>query len=261
MRHTKDTLDNEEYEDKLLKEIGKNFSMERVYQDIRAKETLQIIRKIHPSSILDIGFGPVPIFTLLPSISSYVGVEPSKKFFDHARMVSAGKNGVELIQGQVETVVDRLQRGKYDLIILNSLLHEVQDPELVVRIVHTLCKERTTVIATVPNALSFHRLLAFHSGLVSSVTSRSRKDQKFDRKMHFDKSSLTDLFVKEGFRVRNIYTYFIKVFSDAQIERMLRMGIISKDIIEGFQEMSKYVPDYGAEILIETELDGNSILK
>jgi len=57
-----------------------------------------------------------------------------------------------------------------------------------------------------------------------------------------------------GFSILNYWTYFIKPFSNEQMEKLLRLKIIDKKIIVGFKNMSKYLPDMGCEMFVEVKI-------
>jgi len=117
-----------------------------------------------------------------------------------------------------------------------------------------LCNKDTIVIINVPNANSFHRLLAFEANIIRSIFEPSKTDLMFNRYTRFDKQLLFKLLDYNGFAILNYWTYFIKPFSNEQMERLLKLKIIDKKIIVGFKNMSKYLPDMGCEMFVEVKI-------
>lgn len=239
------------YANTLLKEMEKSFSMERLYETARRKRTLELIEEINAKSILDVGCGPHPILSYCSEISSYTAVEPQYIFYRNAIKISRRTHiETKILLGKFEDHYKLLRDKNFDLIILNSLLHEVASPSKFLKLVRQVCDENTLVVATVPNSQSFHRLLAYEIGLISSIYDTSAKDSLFKRVTHFDVNSLSSLFVKNHFEVITTYTYFMKLFSDSQIEEMYNRKMISKEVVFGLDKISKYVGNFGAEIFI-----------
>ena len=137
------------------------------------------------------------------------------------------------------------------------LLHEVDDPDEVIKLVRHFCDSNTVVLVSVPNARSFHRLLAYESGIITSIYEDSNKDKLFNRKTHYDKDKLGIHFIKNGFYVKKAETYFIKILSDKQLEKLVESKIISRKTLLGFDRMSAYIPDLRAEIYLEAKILAN----
>src|SRR5437762_1281716 len=84
---------------------------------------------------------------------------------------------------------------------LPSLVHEVEDSERVVETTRSLCTTQTIVHVNVPNAHSFHRLLAYEMGLIENVHQRSDIQQRMQQSHTCDTSSLGDLVSRSGFAI------------------------------------------------------------
>jgi hypothetical protein len=100
----------------------------------------------------------------------------------------------------------------------------------------------------VPNAKSFHRLLALEAGLIDSIYQYSENDKIFQRRAVFNIGTYSDLFRRNGFTIRECGTYFIKPFTHQQMDKMVSGGIIDSKVLDGLNNMIKYLPEFGAEI-------------
>jgi SAM-dependent methyltransferase len=182
---------------------------------------------------------------------AFTVVEPSHEFVAHARALAAGRGDVRVLQGFFEDVRLQLAAGSFDLVVVSSLLHEVPDPQALLRAVRAVCGPETVVHLNVPNMRSFHRLLAFEMGLIPSVFEPSEIERRFQRHTRYDMPGLLALVGEQGFRVLASGTYFVKPFTHGQMEAMLAAGIIDARVIDGLARMVRYMPDLGCEMYVD----------
>ncbi|MBR1730094.1 MAG: hypothetical protein IJ728_11305 [Selenomonadaceae bacterium] len=146
--------------------------------------------------------------------------------------------------------------GAFDCIIVSSLLHELEQPIDFLKKIIEVCDDNTAVYMNVPNAKSFHRVLAYESGLIPAFNAFNEKNKVMQQHSVFDLDSLEELITiaaKESGRKIQILdkcSSFIKPFTHKQMEACLNNGIINANIINGFDNMIKYMPDLGSEIYI-----------
>lgn len=244
------------YSETYLKNRRGPFSMERVLDNVRSKKIIEFLKKNRSVNILDIGCGPFPLFSRYDSFESYTAIEASQTFFEGAVRLAKkhSSRAIHLYYGKMEEIASSLPPSNYDAIIVSSLLHEVPNPEVVVRVIRTLCNRNTAVIANVPNAKSIHRMLAFESGLIDSPCADSLTDRIYKRSEHFDNVTFKNLFTRNGFKIIDSYTYFIKLFSNKQLEMIYDSKVLDKKVFKGFEKMSKHLPDFGAELFLEAKI-------
>ncbi|MHA1766082.1 MAG: hypothetical protein ACTSVK_07440, partial [Promethearchaeota archaeon] len=73
---------------------------------------------------------------------------------------------------------------------------------------------------------------------------------RFNRKTRFDQEKLLQIVENNEFSVIEMGSYFIKPFTNEQMESMLEKNIINLKVIEGLEKIIKYFPKYGAEIYV-----------
>jgi SAM-dependent methyltransferase len=197
-----------------------------------------------------------PLFLYCTDYKTYTIVEPSDELVQHARKLAKNKRNITIIHGFMEEVYKKLieSRHGFDFIILSSVLHEVPDPNKLLQAVYQICSTETVVHINVPNAYSFHRILAYEMGLISDIFEKSETDIKFQRHTNFDKQLLFKMLEENGFQIITYGTYLVKPFNNEQMEKILEQGILSKDIIEGLEMMVKYLPDMGCEIFVNAKV-------
>jgi SAM-dependent methyltransferase len=243
--------DMEGYTDLYEAHYAVGFSMERVINEARRRIILGSMATHASRSILEIGCGLEPLFTFVADFEAFTVVEPSARFAENARRLAAADRRVTIVEGFVEDVAGVLEGGTFDFVVASSLLHEVPDPDRLLRSIRALSGPDTVVHVNVPNVRSFHRLLAVEMGLIDSVFTQSETEARFGRHTRFDLPSLVSVFEADGFAVVDSGTYFIKPFTHEQIEAAVDRGAIDREVVRGLERMGKYLPEMGAEMYVE----------
>lgn len=242
-----DGVDRGQYYDEYMSQHeNKEFSMEAVLSEERRAVELRCIDRLDPSTVLEVGCGLDPLFKHTTGVPSHTVVEPVEEFVKRARS-AATEDTVTVVQGELQDVTDQLERG-YDLVVLSSLLHEVPNPDELLAAVRDIARPETRVHINVPNVQSFHRLLAYEMGLLDRVDETSEMESRFQRHTHFDEEKLRSILNDHGFDVEDFGTYFVKPFSNAQLEEILEQGIADESLIRGLRGMCKHLPGMGAEM-------------
>jgi 2-polyprenyl-3-methyl-5-hydroxy-6-metoxy-1,4-benzoquinol methylase len=248
MDHNPSTLDM--YGELYGAEHQKAFSFEAVLSASRREKAIQYVQKTPHRSILEVGCGPVPLFTDLTGYDQYTVIEPIKAFARNASRIADRYSGVCVIEAFIEQAyaTSLIRDQQFDCIILSGVLHEVPDPGMLLKVIMCLCGKDTRVFISTPNMLSVHRLLACEMGLISDITEPSGLDIRFGRPHRFDRDSLCSLLEKHGFEILQFATYFIKPFTNEQMEAMIDQGIIDRAVVQGLERLVRYMPDLGAEM-------------
>jgi hypothetical protein len=126
--------------------------------------------------------------------------------------------------------------------------HETKDPDTVLQAIGKICTGRTVVYSFVPNANSFHRLLASQMGIIKSIYQKSEYHILFQRQTVFDADTFSRLFTNQGSEIIESGSYFIKPFTNYQMGELLRKGIIDKCCLEGVAKMTELLPEMGTEL-------------
>ena len=232
-----------------IKEEQKPYSFEIILNNIRKKQIIKFLNKYNSENILEIGCGLEPLFLYYNNFDTYTIIEPSEVFCDYARNKIRGKfinRNINIIQGYIESVYKTLEN--YNFIILSSLLHEIPNPNEILQDVNKICDANTVVHINVPNVYSFHNLLGYEMGIIKDIFEESDTGIRFSRHTRFDKKILINMLEVNGFEIIEDGSYFIKPFTNKQMEKILKEKIVNEDIIEGLEKMIKYFPEFGAEI-------------
>jgi SAM-dependent methyltransferase len=229
-------------------------SFETVLVQIRREAVLSSLARHPHRRIVEVGCGFDALFPHLDDFDRFSIVEPSEEFVDAARVAAASDDRVMVHQGFLEEVAPQLDLTP-DFVVVSSLLHEVPDPQGLLAAVRSLCGAETVVHLNVPNMMSFHRLLAVEMGLIPTVFTPSQLELQFQRQSQYDMTSLLAAVTQAGFRVEVSGSYFLKPFSHAQMQAMLKAGIIDESVLAGLTGMVRHLPLMGCELYVELKAD------
>lgn len=220
--------------------------------EYRKKWVLEIIEKNNPKTILEIGCGVNPLFNFYADFELLTILEPTKLFYERAveEVSKRNLNKVQVFNNYFEDALDSVDSNTYDLIIISALLHEIPDLDGFFKRLKEIVKPGTTVHIDVPNANSFHRLLAVEMGLIKSQKEMSGNNIQLQQNRVFDINSLEKIVIDNGFEVVEKGSYFIKPYTHAQMQKMMDQNIIDTKVLDGLYNMIKYFPDFGSEIYI-----------
>ncbi len=240
-----------------LEKYEKNYEslpFEKTQALYRKRNILETIERYRPSSILEIGCGLDSICNYYTEFNAFTIIEPCKLFFENATYQAKENNKISVISGTLQENIKLLQSNSYDLIIMSSLLHEIPDCESLLSATAQLCTNKTIVHINVPNALSFHRLLALEMGLIQNVYEKSPVQKKMQQSHTFDLDILTKLVVKHGFKVDQKGSFFIKPFTHSQMALLQKVDIVTNKMLDGLYNLTKYFPENGSEIYMNIQL-------
>lgn len=225
------------------------------YQVLYRRRMLMDLFKEYPhKNVLEIGCGMEPLFSFLDmtDIEHYVVIEPVKHFCELASRANNHEK-VKIINEYMENYVNE-ENIEYDLIICSSLLHEVNSQDVLLKQIRKFCNEKTIVHINVPNAKSFHRLLAKEMHLIEDVHDFSKRDNLRQHTKVFDLEQLELTLNRSGFEVIKKGSYFIKPFTHDQMMACMNTNIITEQMLDGLNAMIKYMPEYGSDIYCNVKL-------
>ncbi len=214
----------------------------------RHKKAAEVMATKKARHILEIGCGLKPIYRYYDDYSTLTIIEPSTLFVEKLR--GDQPHSVRWINDELK--VDHIQdlAGQFDFIAVSSLLHELDDPEALLRTVAEIAAPRTSIHINVPNANSFHRLLAQEMGLIADVFELSERQVRFQQSSTFDIATLTDLVERCGLSIEESGSLFMKPFTHRQMQEMLNTNTIDARVIDGLSTLTKHFPDHGAELYL-----------
>ncbi len=238
------------YEDNYL-----DLPFEDALRKFRFRNLLTKLREYPHKRIIEIGPGSNPLFSYFSGFERMTIIEPGKNFAKIVRTQIGTRSDITLINDTIENISGQLGNDSYDLVIIGGFLHEIDNPDAVLSAVRVLCSDDTVVYTYVPNAQSFHRILAFKMGLIENVFQKSGHDELFKRQSVFDIESFKALMRNQGFKVIDSGSYFIKPFTHDQMKAIIDNHIIDNSCLEGLDKMVEYLPGMGSELWFSCKKD------
>jgi len=226
-----------------------DYGFEQVMVMQRRRFLLALIASAKPECIVEIGCGMEPLFYTADNFSRWITVEPAKVFAEQARRSAVDDERVTVIELPAEAIDWSTVLAKPpDLVLLSSLLHEIDDPAGMLRTIHSLGGPHTLVHANVPNANSFHRRLAVSMGLIAKTTEPSARNRQLMQRRVFIAAEFRALFKECGFQVLEEGGYFLKPFTHAQMDAI--GDTIGKDLLDGLYALGRELPELASEIYL-----------
>ena len=239
--------------DKYAKDYSKE-GFESIQEKFRRRKLIEVLNEFKPKEILDIGCGMKPLFTELKNVSfeKYICIEPSIDLYNNAEKESETVKNVKCINDFYPS--NKLKNEKFDFIICSSLLHEIENQESFVTSIKENCNKNSHVYFCVPNANSFHRILATRMGIIKDVKQITERNIELQQNNVFDKFLIKELLEKCGFQIEQSGTFFIKPFTHKQMYGAYKEKIIDEKVLEGLYNSSNDFPENGSELYVIAKL-------
>jgi 2-polyprenyl-3-methyl-5-hydroxy-6-metoxy-1,4-benzoquinol methylase len=225
---------------------------EPIMIEYRRKAVIINISKYKHNKILEIGCGNDPIFNFFSDYTKMTVVEPCKSFYDNAYQCK-NRDSITIHNNVFENASALLSGEEFDFIIISCLLHEIKDTSLFLTNLHGICNPSTTIHVSVPNANSFHRLLAMEMGIISDQYESSVMNKLMKQKI-FSLKSLSEKMILHDFKIIDSGSYFIKPFTHVQMQQLVDSKIIKRTLLDGLDRISKYMPDLGSEVFVNCRI-------
>lgn len=227
---------------------------EPVQARMRKRLLLDVLKRLKPRRILEIGCGTDALFRHSAEFDRFVIVEPGASFAAKARRDAAGDQRIVVVEGLIEDSTGPLLDERFEFIVVSGLLHEVPDPAAVLQCLRPLCSSGTVVHVNVPNANSLHRLLALEMGLIGCASEISNRQRALQQQRTFCLADLISLCEQAGFRTTEHGSYFIKPFTHSQMAELQTIGMLDARMLDGLFRLERHLPGLGSEIYVHLEL-------
>jgi 2-polyprenyl-3-methyl-5-hydroxy-6-metoxy-1,4-benzoquinol methylase len=227
---------------------------EHIQLQYRRKKVLEFVGALKPRSILEIGCGNDTISNYIVDYDSFYIVEPGRNFFSKAKEDIRKKNNIKIFNDYFENSIHNFLNVKFDLVIISSLLHEIEDTSFFLNKLKQVCNLSTIVHINTPNAHSFHRLLAVEMDLISDIHSKSSIQSTMQQNSIFNIDSLKDVLIENNFEVIDSGSFFIKPFTHEQMQKLYDQKIITDKILDGLFTLTDKFPQNGSEIYVNCKL-------
>jgi SAM-dependent methyltransferase len=109
---------------------------------------------------------------------------------------------------------------QYTNVILGHVLEHVEDPKHIVNKCIEWIEPGGRIIAATPNSNSLHRQVAVLAGLISNVDQLTEADISIGHRRVLNSVQLIDYFIDERLTITKCGGYYLKAFSNGQIEQI-----------------------------------------
>ena len=229
-----------------------NQPYEKYQVAFRKRKLIELLGKYDHSDLLEVGCGLESIFLDFSSYEKLSVVEPAEMFYLKAlEDVQKAKNkNITILKALLEEAETQLKKENFNFILVSSLLHEIPDQRAFLKTLHNISAPGTVIHINVPNAKSFHRLLAVEMGLIKNEFEMSASNLQFQQQRVFDLAALKNIVKDSGFDVIEAGSYSFKPFTHSQMQNMINNKSITEEMLNGFYKMEKYLPELGSEIFV-----------
>lgn len=234
-----------------------DYGFERVVVELRQRQILELITKMAPRIVVEVGCGLSPLFVPAQrgeiAFERWIVVEPAGDFVAAAQTQATGDQRIAIAESRAEEADwSALLPEAPSLIVISSLLHELAEPQRLLQTAAAIADAGSVVHANVPNADSLHRQLAVDMGLMDSVDAKSARNVALDQPHVFNREAFHRLFDAAGFDVFESGGYLLKPFAHAQMEAI--MPVLGADVLDGLFAMGQRMPELAAEIFVNARL-------
>jgi 2-polyprenyl-3-methyl-5-hydroxy-6-metoxy-1,4-benzoquinol methylase len=167
---------------------------------------------------------------------SVLAVDRSEPYLERLRARRLA--GVEALAADLRELGDV---GRFDHVVLTSVLHEVDDP---VALLAGVAEERLArgglVHVSLQNPLSLHRLVALEMGLIDGLTERSDRGVRFGTQRLYRADEVAELAARAGLEERHREGVFLKPLANDQ------MAALDPAVLDGLERAARHLPAHGA---------------
>lgn len=218
-------------EQNYLDEINTNYTMHDKDININLYRGKRIAEKVTGKEILELGCADGMLSKILSGR------------FDNLICVDASKIHTDAVKKLVPsaTVITSLFEDlnfekKFDTIIVGHVLEHVSNPIETLRNLLKFCHKKTTVIITVPNGNSIHRLIGAKLGMIPYPQFLTSNDLKIGHRRVYTLQELKSDIENAGFDAALEEGIAIKPFSNTQMNEW------GADLREAFFDISEFLP-------------------
>ena len=228
----------------------KTLPFERVQEKYRLKRLIELLPSNlnNSSCVLEVGPGISPVFSHINSNVTIDVIEPLQEFYRENLDLSQGARNVRVWNQTIEQFINNNAKKKFDLAILSSVLHELEDPRNVLLQLYNLLKADGQLVVIVPNNQSIHRLISKIKNSKHNLNELTKTEIRMQQTISFSPDSLTQLLTEVGFNTVSTITSFIKPLPHQDMENAVNSGIIRIEHLDLLFDISQLLDGYGSEI-------------
>ena len=223
----------------------------------RQQYNLDQVEALQPAVVLEVGCGPellsLQALKRPHRLRQWVAVEPAGRWADAARTAGAAEPRLQVVHDYIEGAAASLAalwngRPAADLVIVSGVIHETAEPEALLQAAVRWLAPGGHLLVSVPNALSFHRLLAVQMGLIEAPEVLSERNRLLGQPRVYRPEDLRETVAGLGLTEVRLDGYLFKPFTHAQMALLLPS--LGERGVQGLIELGRQFPMQAAEIAL-----------
>ncbi len=223
---------------------------ERTQEKFRKRKILDLLshHKADVGNLLEVGPGFNPLFPVLKTLKSSIVLEPIFEICNQLTNSYIQTSRLKIINSGLEEYISENPNKKFDTVILSSVLHEIPNPEFILKLIHRILEVGGILFVVVPNNQSLHRLIGEKMGVINSLTELTKTEKLMQQSSSYSPQHLANQLESHGFKIKEVITSFIKPLPHATMQKAIDDSLFSEEELEFFYKMSALLPDFGSEI-------------
>jgi len=223
---------------------------ERIQEKFRKRKILDLISKQNAESgkLLEVGPGINPLFPFLNMFDQIIALEPINEIFQWLTNSHDQKTSLEIVNSDLENFISENPKKRFDTVVLSSVLHEIPNPEIILKMIHSILEVGGQLFVVVPNNQSVHRLTGEKMGITKSLNELTETEIKMQQFSSYSPQILAKQLENHGFRSVDIVTNFIKPLPHIGMQEAIDSSLLSEDDLEFLYKLSDLMPGFGSEI-------------
>jgi SAM-dependent methyltransferase len=218
---------------------------ENIQAHYRKKKFFQQISRLeNVKSVLEVGCGTSSIYEHKKFEKNYL-VEPIIEFC--TRLEKKISTSDIVIQNCL--LEDARINTTFDLVVLSCVLHEVANPEILLKKAISFLSPEGYIYVDVPNARSIHRFFAVATGYLETIFGKtSTQEQMQQSETVYTEDTLNQFLQSNGLSVIESGSYFIKPFHHEKMQSLVDLRIMTDKELDGLFTLGDLIKDFGSEI-------------
>ena len=223
---------------------------ERTQERFRKRKILDLLsnHKDNVGKLLEVGPGLNPLFPLVKTSESGVVLEPISEIYGQLTHLYHQNSKFKIVNYRLEEYINENPKNKFDTVILSSVLHEIPNPEIILKLIYNILEVEGTLFVVVPNNQSLHRLIGEKIGKLKSLTELTDTEKLMQQSTSYSPQLLVNQLESHGFEIKEVITSFIKPLPHAKMQEAMEESLISEEDLNFLYKISSLLPDFGSEI-------------
>lgn len=194
-------------------------------------------------SVMEIGLGD-GMFTsfLAEEFESVIAVDASENTIASVKRKLAGRDNITYLVSYIEQLQLKTPVAN---IVLSHLLEHLPDPAGSLAKMNDLLSPGGIIYVSVPNALSLHRQVAVHMGLLKTCNALNDMDRQLGHLRVYTPQLLQEHVAASGLRIISSGGSMLKPLSNAQIAQQW-----TDEMIDGFIKAGEQYPELCGDIYV-----------